>query len=242
MLPGLPPLPPGDVALLEACKWIYKGENVAEACFRAGARIPGGGQYVGAIDRVRQAATPSNWKYLDFAAKKGYNYGGSLVRRIVFAATTPAVIGSVLVGAAVIGIGGAIYVSTADKPILAGPAMNKPKPEPKAAPGVTYNPDDYFVFLLPEVSGGSVYVGQESQLKEMRGCDMPGGGLCGADTPKLKYVAKSEGFKTYEKATQAWCAELKGKELQHWEVAGDSKANVYGGWYWIGTAPSCEST
>jgi hypothetical protein len=236
MLPGLAR---PDLRLLEAAIHVYKGQPVTVACQLAKTQLPGPGQYVGALQRVRQVTSATNYKYIDFAVQKGYNYGGSLLRRVFFTVASPMGLGLIAAGTAVIVVGGVIYVNSGDKPILPGPAMNKAKPEWKSGPGVSYNPDDYFVFVLPQVSGGSIYVGQESQLKEMHPCDMAGGGLCGKNDPPLQYDRKSPGFKTYEQATKAWCDELKGKPTHNVPVAGDSKADVYGGSYWIGTAPSC---
>jgi hypothetical protein len=222
------------------------GFTLAQAVNRLKIALPGPGQFAGALERVSNATGGPARQIAQRAMQLGYSYGGHLGKRMAFyaaqvaaAATTPAVIGSVLAGAAVIGLVGVIYVYSGDKAILPGPAMNKPKPEAKANPGVTHNPDNYFVFLLPQVSGGSIYVGQESQLKEMHPCDMPGGGPCGDNDEPLKYEAKSQGFKTYGEATDAWCADLKGKERHNHPVAGDSTVTVYGGEYWIGTAPSC---
>jgi hypothetical protein len=91
--------------------------------------------------------------------------------------------------------------------------------------------------------GGSVWSAQRS-LRACRGnttrnCDIAGGGLCGPNDPPIRYQIKSIGFPTMQEATDAWCAELAGKPTFPSAVAGDSKAEVYGGLYWIGTAPSC---
>jgi hypothetical protein len=101
------------------------------------------------------------------------------------------------------------------------------------------DPQEYFVYVL-DISGGSVWVGQESALQSTPRCSFAGGGLCegdGNNPPRV--ITKSQGFQTLEEAKAAWCSELKGKAIEYWPVAGDSKAAVYGGKYWVGLAPGC---
>jgi hypothetical protein len=232
--------------MLQAAELMTKGFTLGQAVQRLGIQLPGPGEFAGALERVSQTSGAAR-EVAQKAMQLGYNYGGNILKqgifyagRIAATAMTPPVLVPVAIGATVILVGGVIYVATSDKPILPGPAMNKPKPEWKPVPSISYNPDDYFVFVLPQVSGGSIYIGQESRLKTMHPCDMPGGGLCGQTDPPLTYERKSPGFKNYDDAEKAWCAELKGKEKKNFPTAGDQKANVYGGWYWIGTAPDCQ--
>jgi hypothetical protein len=144
------------------------------------------------------------------------------------------------IGAAALLIGGLIYVNSGDGPVQPGPQLSRSRtPDPsRVGSEVTYNQDPYSVFVL-DISGGSVYIGQESVVKNTPGCKFAGGGLCRGNDPPVPYQVKAGPFKTYDAARAAWCNELRGKPLMRWAVANDSKAPVYGGNYWIGTAPSC---
>jgi hypothetical protein len=157
---------------------------------------------------------------------------------------------ALLTGAAILvglGLVGGYMWSRGDKPIQPGPAMSRQHTDTSGLVGreVTYHQDPYFVFLLPRISGGSIYVGQESVLKNTPGCRMPGGGLCQGNDPPVDYEKKAGPFKTHEAATEAWCKEFgraaAAKQVAYWPVAHDSKAQVYGGSYWVGTAPGCPS-
>jgi hypothetical protein len=78
-------------------------------------------------------------------------------------------------------------------------------------------------------------------LRRTYSCRFAGGGLCRNDgtdrPPAVKY--QSGKFASLEAATTAWCQELAGKPKVYSPVAGDSKAPVYGGNYWLGIAPGC---
>jgi hypothetical protein len=48
------------------------------------------------------------------------------------------------------------------------------------------------------------------------------------------------GYDKYDDAAAAWCKDFNASgKTENWAVARDSKANVYGGKYWIGLAPGC---
>ncbi|EHB58366.1 hypothetical protein MycrhDRAFT_0802 [Mycolicibacterium rhodesiae JS60] len=246
-------------------EWIYRGWSQATAAGYAGLAAQGPGGFASSLSRLANDPTmmKANADLARYALDKGFTYGGSLVRRIAWQlgiqtssgastagitlagagiTSAAAILAAVAAGIIVIGAAGAIYVYTADEPIKLGPVALGPRKERPVGPGVTYNADDYYVFLLSNISGGSILVGQESVLKTTKACEIAGGGLCsGQNDPLVEYQIKSAGFKTYDQAAAAWCAELKGKKITNSPVAGDSKAEVYGGAYWIGTAPACPS-
>ncbi len=90
----------------------------------------------------------------------------------------------------------------------------------------------YAVFLLPDNSGGTIYIGQEETLKKLRTCDTSNGGLC--DDPKkvyppVKYVKESADFDTLKEAEAAACKAGK-VEPGYW----GTKLGAYGGHYWFG--------
>lgn len=109
-----------------------------------------------------------------------------------------------------------------------------------ATPTTTTTPaEQYYIFVLPQVSGGSVVVSQESTLKTTPTCNFSGGGLCQGNDPPVVYQKVSQGFATLDEATAQWCSDLSGAKITNSPLAGDSHATVYGGDYWIGTAPGC---
>jgi hypothetical protein len=94
-----------------------------------------------------------------------------------------------------------------------------------------------------DISGGSVVVAKESEIKGRAACSYGGGGLCGgAGNLPPKVISRQACFPTKEAAAASWCGELRGKTLVNkMQIAGDSVAPVYGGKYWIGLAPECPS-
>lgn len=103
----------------------------------------------------------------------------------------------------------------------------------------TNSSEKYYVYVL-NISGGSVWIGQETTLKNTPSCRFAGGGLCeGAGNNPPPVITKSQAYDTEIDANTAWCNELRGKKVEHWAVARDSKAEVYGGKYWLGLAPGC---
>ncbi|MGA9098325.1 MAG: tetratricopeptide repeat protein [Methanotrichaceae archaeon] len=97
--------------------------------------------------------------------------------------------------------------------------------------------DKYAVFLLTNLEGGSVWVGSEQQLETSKVGDFPGGG--GSDD-KVQYVKESQDFSSYDDAVAAYCAAPK-SNVRSLPLTGGTKANIYGGDYWIDTAPPCPS-
>jgi hypothetical protein len=145
-------------------------------------------------------------------------------------------------------VGGIIYARGED-PVALGPAALGPHvPQAVKTPISTGasakglpEEDHYFVFVA-ELSGGSIVVETERAMKGTEACRFGGGGLCtqpAGQNPKVAYRKVSKAFDTPGEATAAWCQEVKGKPLTNFPVANDSKAEVYGGRYWVGTAPPC---
>ena len=101
--------------------------------------------------------------------------------------------------------------------------------------------EPYAVFLMTNVSGGSIWVGQESSLKASLTCNFNGGGHCanngGADIPVTYQKMSSDHF-TFETAVTDYCASLDSEPV-NWNLQFGTKAKVYGGDYWIDTAPGC---
>ena len=112
-------------------------------------------------------------------------------------------------------------------------------PQPPDDVVSTKSDEKYYVYVL-NISGGSVWVGQESTLNKTPSCRFAGGGPCeGAGNNPPAVITKSQAYDTETEANDAWCAEFRGKKVEHWAVARDSKAEVYGGKYWLGLAPGC---
>ena len=91
------------------------------------------------------------------------------------------------------------------------------------------------VFLLPNNSGGTIYIGSEADLKNDRGCDTPNGGLCadGQTYPMVTYVRESPDFDSYDQAVANLCQAGK-IENDFW----GQKIAAYGGHYWFdGSCP-----
>jgi hypothetical protein len=98
----------------------------------------------------------------------------------------------------------------------------------------------YAVFLLTNIAGGSIWVGSESELKTRTVCTFPGGGLCkndGSDT-MVQYVKETADEQSNADAVTAYCNAPK-SNVRSMPLTGGTKANIFGGDYWIDTAPSC---
>lgn len=236
-----------DRLVVRIAQLMGQGLSTAAAYTRAGLANPWSDTAFRAnLGRVMNnpAATAAVRGVVEQALTKGPSYAGSALLRAATAIGslfTPAVIIAVAVGGAVIVAGGTIYVAMSDKPILPGPRVSQPgQPPPvRGRDEVTYNQDLYYIFVLPDVSGGSIVISQESALKDAPTCSFSGGGLCQGNDPPVTYRIVSEGFTTFEGATAKWCNDVSGATITNWPVAGDSRAALYGGDFWIGTAPSC---
>jgi hypothetical protein len=129
-----------------------------------------------------------------------------------------------------------------DTPVRAG-KPNRPTaaPDTRDPNQLTQAGDAYAVFVLTNISNGSIFVGQESSLKEAHTCDFAGGGPPGC-TSMVTFTKASADFKTYDEAKADWCKTLAGAKQRPVAIAHDISADVYGGSYWIGTAPTCSPT
>src|SRR5262245_26303139 len=149
--------------------------------------------------------------------------------------TAGAMAAGAVVTTVVLGAGtywGANYLGSrsADASVLPGAAMNHQAPDEVQAPVSSAAGEKYAVFLLPEISGGEFYVGQESTLKGSRSCDMPYGGLCddpNVTYPPVQYSKASADYDTYDEALAAFCAAATIKD-GYW----GRKAEGYGVTYW----------
>jgi hypothetical protein len=133
---------------------------------------------------------------------------------------------------------GATYIGSrsGDASVLPGARMSQPAATPVtgAAPVEGLK---YAVFLLPDNSGGTIYIGQEETLKQLRTCDTPNGGLCDDPNktyPPVRYEMKSAEFDTAEEALAAACQAGQVKP-GYW----GQKLAAYGGEYWFeGACPA----
>lgn len=110
-----------------------------------------------------------------------------------------------------------------------GVRMRQPPAEPVTVPAATGS-EKVAIFLLPDNSGGTIWIGQESVLKTLRGCDTPNGGRCedpNITYPPVKYEKKSQDFETTEEATAELCR-VGTIEGGYW----GQKVAAYGGHYW----------
>lgn len=141
--------------------------------------------------------------------------------------------GLVAAGASVLLVGGYIWSQSGDKPVKAGPAMSGPHPD-RPGPVISFNADSYAVFLLTNVSNGSIWVGQESALKEAHTYDFAGGGQKQGDgsTQRVTYEKKSGDFPTYDQAMDAY-RKARTSPPRHMPLTGGRKAQIYGGDYWV---------
>ncbi|MCX7008969.1 MAG: hypothetical protein NTY53_17270, partial [Kiritimatiellaeota bacterium] len=106
-----------------------------------------------------------------------------------------------------------------------------PSPPPSSGGGG----GSYAVFLLNNVSGGSIWVGSESDLKNSHTYDFHGGGLKNGDgsSQLLKYEKKSGDFATREEAMAAYKGALTSPPKTMPLTGGGQKAQIYGGNYWV---------
>ena len=114
--------------------------------------------------------------------------------------------------------------------ILPGWRMGQPKATPVTGPGPVEG-YKYAVFLLPDNSGGTIYIGQEEILKTQRTCDTPNGGLCddpNKDYPPVRYIKQSADYDTAEEAYAAACIAGTLKP-GYW----GQKLVAYGGEWWF---------
>ena len=132
---------------------------------------------------------------------------------------------------------GATYIGSraGDASVLPGARMGQPAASPVTGPAAVEGLK-FAVFLLPDNSGGTIYIGQEASLKTLRTCDTPNGGLCDDPNktyPPVRYEMKSTEFDTSEEALTAAC-QAGPVESGYW----GNKLVAYGGKYWfVGSCP-----
>lgn len=182
----------------------------------------------------------SERKFAEIAARQGAKQGAR--QGLALLPSVPAIIAGLLV---VLAIGAGVYMYTnwgkpESEPIQFGPAIDKPRGERVSEPGPGTGSDPYAVFLITNLAGGSIWVGQESTLKSKPLCQFRGGGLCKNDgsDPLVQYEKKSAAFGSFGEAKQTYCRDLKSPP-RPMPLTGGSKANIYGGDYWVDTAPGC---
>lgn len=115
-------------------------------------------------------------------------------------------------------------------PVLPGARMGLPASTPVTGPGAVAGLK-YAVFLLPDNSGGTIYIGQEAVLQTKRTCDLPNGGLCDDPNktyPPVRYIKQSADFDTAEEAYSAACKAGPIKN-GYW----GNKLVAYGGEWWF---------
>ncbi len=141
--------------------------------------------------------------------------------------------------------GGVIGDMAGDGPTAQyGAAVDRPRGEPPAAPTANSKSEErYAVWLLENVASGSVWVGQESSITGSLTCNWEGGGLCassgGADIPTAYHQLSSADYFTYDAAHTDFCSAITG-EPEYWPSAFGTKADIYGGNYWIDLVGPCE--
>jgi hypothetical protein len=120
------------------------------------------------------------------------------------------------------------------------PELNPSCPSSAQTTSTTLVAKAYAVFLLTNVSGGSIWVGQQSQLKGKRTCDFVLGGLCadngGADIP-VAYQKETPDYPTFAQAMKAYCRAL-GKTWYDY-LADAKKGHVFGGDYYLANVGDC---
>jgi hypothetical protein len=95
---------------------------------------------------------------------------------------------------------------------------------------------------LAKISGGSILIDTESNLKGRKGCTIAGGGLCKNDGSDylVQYAVVDGPFKSEDEAIAAYCAKRTAPLVPN-PVAHGVKTQIYGGNYWVDTAPDCPS-
>lgn len=202
----------GDFAKIQEV--IAHGQKAIEA-----AELAAGAGGTGIVTRV---LTSIGRAILRMIGRQAVTSAGAMA---VGAVATTVVLGTVVYF-------GANYVGSrsGDASVLPGAAMNGQHPGEVQPPVSSAAGEKFAVFLLPEISGGEFYIGQESTLKASRSCDMPYGGLCddpNTTYPPVKYSKASAEYDSYNEALAAFCASATIKD-GYW----GRKAEGYGVTYW----------
>lgn len=141
------------------------------------------------------------------------------------------------VGVTTLMVGGYIY-SKGDPPVQYGAAASAPRGTMPATPSIS-GADSYAIFLLTNVSGGTIMIGNEEQLKTSKACGFAGGGNCNFDEtdPLVTYEKKSEDFAQLSQAEAYFCENL--TNIHYSQIASSYVAEGFGGEYWLLEAPIC---
>ena len=129
------------------------------------------------------------------------------------------------------------------EPTVPTPPPPEPAPTPAPTPSPASDPsvyEGYGVYILKNVSGGSIWVGKGETLKKMAVGSFPGGGTCRsveAGCPRVEPVRKKGPFATIAEANKAYCDNFKRKYSK--PLVPGYKAEMTFGDYWIASAPSC---
>ena len=119
------------------------------------------------------------------------------------------------------------------------PATPSGNPPATTTGGSNQGTEPTCIYLL-NISGGSVWVGTETQLKGSRTCDFSGGGECKGKNDPPPAARKQACYPNTAAAEAAWCQELRGrKTTTPPSYLFGTKAEVFGGNYWIESAPTC---
>jgi hypothetical protein len=171
--------------------------------------------------------------------------GGSLASWL--ARVVPAAIAAnpIAVGALLFSLVAAsgFYVYSELNPSVAqlGPASLKPKPPGRDVVAGGNDPlRKYHIYVL-NISGGSVWIGQEMTRLTTPTCSFAGGGLCsGKNDPVPDVIKKSKEYDTMDAAVTDFCKEVRASGgSRALPLTGGRKARVLGGDYWVDTAPGC---
>ncbi len=114
-----------------------------------------------------------------------------------------------------------------------------PSPDPEPSP-TPQNDNYYGVFVMTNVSGGSIFVGQVSELRAKYTYQFKGGGVPGPDGSgtKVSFELKSPQFANLQDARSFYCRSLQ-TSPRDIPLTGGKKAQIFGRDYWVDTALDC---
>ncbi|GAC1350229.1 MAG: hypothetical protein NVSMB27_30750 [Ktedonobacteraceae bacterium] len=212
----------GDFAAIEQV--VQHGTEAAAAADAAATAAAAAGQGV-----VRRVLTSAGRAILRRVFGKVVVEGSALALGTGVLATTVVLGTAVYLGANFLG------AHSGDSSVQPGQRMKQPVSTVVTGPAPN-GTDKVAVFLLPNNSGGTIWIGNESALKKLRGCDTPNGGTCDDPNktyPMVTYVKESADFDTSAQAVADLCKAGK-LESGYW----GQKIAAYGGHYWYeGSCP-----
>jgi len=107
----------------------------------------------------------------------------------------------------------------------------------------------YFIFSLDNVSGGTLFIGTMESVDSALACNFIGGGLCTDpdgdgdltdSNPFVEYTFLDNGFPTRAAAETIYCQAVTG-EPSNMALTGGAKVTAFGGSYWADYMPDCPS-